>query len=67
MLGIGITYDQNKTEAVWLGSNAAPLLNLETKEEIKLLGLTIINTKCAEHNWEKGTGNYIRNQNLENI
>lgn len=53
MLGIGITYDQNKTEAVWLGSNAAPLLNLETKEEIKLLGLTIINTKCAEHNWGK--------------
>lgn len=51
----GTRLNQNKTEAVWMGSSTAPLLNIEVKEEIKLLGLSITNNKCAERTWgEKG-------------
>ncbi|MGL5820184.1 MAG: reverse transcriptase domain-containing protein, partial [Sarcina sp.] len=48
----GAKLNHNKTEAIWMGSNTTPVLDIQVQHEIKILGLIISKNKCIERNWE---------------
>lgn len=53
-LASGAKLNHSKTEGVWKGEESdRGDINIQIKQEIKLLGLTICNKDCAEVNWEK--------------
>uniref|UniRef100_A0A672ZIS7 Reverse transcriptase domain-containing protein n=1 Tax=Sphaeramia orbicularis TaxID=375764 RepID=A0A672ZIS7_9TELE len=50
----GAVLNHNKTEGVWIrNADDKPNLNIQTKEEIKILGITFGNNNCGERNWDQ--------------
>ena len=49
----GAKLNNSKSEAVWIGEGDPAMINLAVKEEIKILGSTILNRKCSKTNREK--------------
>lgn len=50
----GAQLNHAKTECVWIGEeNKSPGLNIEVKNEIKILGIYISNTECVKRNWDR--------------
>lgn len=50
----GASLNHTKTEAIWIGNEKDKnFINIELKNEIKILGIFIDNDNCAENNWNK--------------
>lgn len=53
-LASGAKLNHEKTEGVWIGTESKkPHLNIQIKEEIKILGLTLCHNDCSERNWDE--------------
>lgn len=53
----GAKLNNDKTEGVWFGkSERRPAINIQEKDEMKVLGLYITNQNCYEKNWGKKEG-----------
>ena len=49
----GAKLNPSKTEGVWIGDEVDKTnINIQIKQKIKILGLTICNFDCSETNWE---------------
>lgn len=50
----GAQLNHNKTECVWIGDqDESPGVDMEVKDEIKILGVYISNKECVQRNWER--------------
>uniref|UniRef100_A0A8B9GNW5 Reverse transcriptase domain-containing protein n=1 Tax=Astyanax mexicanus TaxID=7994 RepID=A0A8B9GNW5_ASTMX len=49
----GAKLNTNKTEGIWMGEKDHPQIEIELKEEVKILGLIIKRNNCNDFNWDK--------------